>query len=274
MSCSFISVCRRRPRGNVYGGRNAHDAPWFAAVRKGCHEHVHCGAIIIHKRWLLSVAHCFYNDSNWPSIPPYPRRQFSVTMGTRDRTSRSARQYKIREIIEHPQFNKRTYENDIALIKLELNIQFSRTISPICIKSESFINSNFVFNSGRRNTNGTVFGYGLTERDRHERFRQHPIYLQKATLQLVDQTRCIDSVRNTGWPVTPQMFCAGNSAVDTADVCNGDSGGPFAAKVGGVWYLLGLSSWGHPDGCDLAGQYSFFTRVSKFSDWIHSKITP
>lgn len=41
--------------------------------------------------------------------------------------------YKIEEFISHPNFNQRTKENDIALIKLATKVTFSSFIRPACL---------------------------------------------------------------------------------------------------------------------------------------------
>lgn len=39
----------------------------------------------------------------------------------------------VRRIIPHPQFNPRTYENDIAILELETPVDFQPHIVPICL---------------------------------------------------------------------------------------------------------------------------------------------
>jgi hypothetical protein len=63
------------------------------------------------------------------------------------------------------------------------------------------------------------------------------------------------------------MLCAGNMADGGVDSCNGDSGGPLARKVDGVWEEVGIVSWG-PTNCGSPGQPGVYTRVSSLSSWI------
>lgn len=42
----------------------------------------------------------------------------------------------VKRIIPHPQFNARTYENDIAILELESPIDFQPHIVPICLPKD------------------------------------------------------------------------------------------------------------------------------------------
>jgi secreted trypsin-like serine protease len=69
-------------------------------------------------------------------------------------------------------------------------------------------------------------------------------------------------------PHDPNFICmAPNTA---ATVCNGDSGGPLFVSVGGIRKIAGVTSFGSSSGCGL--NYSVFTRVPSFLDWISQTI--
>ena len=44
--------------------------------------------------------------------------------------------YDVIEIIPHPQYNPQTFNNDIALLKLSTNVEFSEFIYPICLPTK------------------------------------------------------------------------------------------------------------------------------------------
>jgi chymotrypsin len=69
--------------------------------------------------------------------------------------------------------------------------------------------------------------------------------------------------------VQPSTICAiGDSVINNA-VCNGDSGGPLAARVGGRSLQVGVVSFGSPFGCER-GVPDGYARVSSFNSWIRS----
>ena len=70
------------------------------------------------------------------------------------------------------------------------------------------------------------------------------------------------------------MLCAGVS-YDGQNICGGDSGGPLQCPVQNnhakKWYLWGVTSWRHKQGCALARFPSGFGRVAQVLDWIEGK---
>lgn len=98
--------------------------------------------------------------------------------------------------------------------------------------------------------------------------------LQYVKLPLVDQRTCEDFGSRTRlkFPdraisnITENMFCAGFQE-GGMDSCQGDSGGAFAFEQGGRFWAAGIVSWGVE--CGEPGYYGVYTRISKYTDWIH-----
>ncbi|GAA1954572.1 hypothetical protein GCM10009838_07600 [Catenulispora subtropica] len=89
----------------------------------------------------------------------------------------------------------------------------------------------------------------------------YPDELRQVSLPLVGDGPCqgvFDGVHNpTLYPKV--MLCAGGDGHH--DACTGDSGGPLlTALTGGVWELVGITSWGN--GCAVPGTPGVFTRLS------------
>ncbi|XP_067306859.1 chymotrypsin-like protease CTRL-1 [Pseudorasbora parva] len=87
------------------------------------------------------------------------------------------------------------------------------------------------------------------------------LILQQATLPIVSQNQCRQEFGQNR--ITDAMICAGASG---ASSCQGDSGGPLICKSSGVWYQVGIVSWGF-ENCDVNVPI-VYTRVPYFRKWI------
>lgn len=114
--------------------------------------------------------------------------------------------------------------------------------------------------------------------------------LQEATVNIISHNTCNKMYDDA---VTPRMLCAGNiqGGVDACQVslcfcvhclsvfavhiftsvfAQGDSGGPLVClERGRRWFLAGIVSWG--EGCARQNRPGVYTRVIKFTDWIHQQ---
>ncbi|XP_078054920.1 transmembrane protease serine 9 isoform X2 [Mustelus asterias] len=203
-----------------------------------------CGATVVANTWLISAAHCFLGSpdpTNW-----------EVILGTmfRDDQSSAAVKRKLKRIIVHPLFDPSTLSYDAVLLELTSPVSFSKSIQPVCLPSPTHI-----FPTGK---NCTITGWGALSEDNDS----FPIMLQKATVQIFNQSEC---VRLYGKFVTPEMICAGFMS-GKVDSCQGDSGGPMVCEESpGKWFLAGIVSWG--DGCAQPNKPGVYTRVTTIRDW-------
>ncbi|XP_056141207.1 transmembrane protease serine 2-like [Lampris incognitus] len=134
-SCSANAVslrcigCGERtafPVTRIVGGTEAAEAawPWQASLQMFNH-HV-CGGSIIESRWILSAAHCFEGNSD-PEL-------WTVHAGSVDLSFlRTTPGYAVQKLIVHPNYNEKTKDNDVALMKLFSPLTFSRRVRPVCL---------------------------------------------------------------------------------------------------------------------------------------------
>ncbi|XP_014471748.1 PREDICTED: chymotrypsin-1-like [Dinoponera quadriceps] len=108
----------------IIGGQDAPIElyPYQASLRyEGYHF---CNAVIINKRYVITVAQCVYDVSN-----PYI---YSVMVGS-DRLDKPGDVYRVLNIIVHNGYNKALHIHDIALIRVTEDIKFNENVQPISL---------------------------------------------------------------------------------------------------------------------------------------------
>ncbi|XP_051870389.1 coagulation factor X-like [Pristis pectinata] len=202
-----------------------------------------CGATILNEWLVLTAAHCINQTKAITAVAG----EFDVNEdeGTEQRQD-------VTIVISHPQFQKHTFDNDIAVLMLKKPLIFNQNVVPICIPHRNFAEQVLM-----NQPNALVSGWG--------RVQDHGMpstKLQRLTVPYINRVKCIESSR---YPVSPNMFCAGYDN-ESKDSCQGDSGGPHVTKHKNTWFLTGVVSWG--EGCAHKGKYGIYTKVSKYIKWL------
>ena len=97
----------------------------------------YCGATLISDTHVLTAAHC---------LAPFKQQDISVKLGEYDFNQAGEtgdETFGVAEMRLHAGYNDQTYENDIAIIRLDRPATFSDSIWPICLPdgSRDFTNS-------------------------------------------------------------------------------------------------------------------------------------
>lgn len=241
--------CGKPPTSTkIIGGNAASEGqwPWQASLHFR-RAHI-CGGTLVAPHFILTAAHCFPKDtagilelSNW-----------RVFVGLVSQLN-LPNPYYLKQIILHENYNTKTHDNDIALLKLETSVS---NINPICLPV-----SGQTFPTGMQ---CWTTGFGVTREG-----GDSSSTLMEVAVNLIDTSKC-NTAAVYGGAITGNMQCAGDLA-GGKDSCQGDSGGPMVCKADDLrWYLTGVTSWGI--GCGRKDRPGVYTNVERFLTWIHSRM--
>jgi secreted trypsin-like serine protease len=161
-----------------------------------------CGGTLIENSHVLTAAHCLEQKIDDRYVPftstnPSLESFFVLRIGIHDiRYTRSEELYGARRIFVHERFVSSTFENDIAIIRLDRPVIATEHTSPICLPSNNLSPGLQV----------TVAGWGTVA----ETSRVHSNVLRQANVNILPATNC--RVYNDVHYDTTKQLCA--AAVD------------------------------------------------------------
>ncbi|XP_017044753.1 mucin-5AC isoform X2 [Drosophila ficusphila] len=253
----YKEVCGRRmfPEPRIVGGANAAFGrwPWQISLRQWrTSTYLHkCGAALLNENWAITAAHCVDN------VPP---SDLLLRLGEYDLAEEEEpygyQERRVQIVASHPQFDPRTFEYDLALLRFYEPVVFQPNIIPVCVpdNDENFIGQTaFVTGWGRLYEDGPL-----------------PSVLQEVAVPVINNTICESMYRSAGYiEHIPHIFICAGWKKGGYDSCEGDSGGPMVLQRESDkrFQLGGVISWGI--GCAEANQPGVYTRISEFRDWIN-----
>ncbi|XP_067420488.1 mast cell protease 1A-like [Emydura macquarii macquarii] len=220
--------------GEIIGGREAwpHSRPYMAYLKiKDGTNFSRCGGFLVSENFVLTAAHC-----NGEKI--------MVILGAHDISKREESQQVIpaRVKIPHPQYDKRTRNNDIMLLQLQKEAELNENVNLIRMPR--------AHQRVRPGTKCSVAGWG-----RISLHSERPSdRLRVVDVMVMPDDTCTYENYN---PST--MLCAGDPKTGKNPFM-GDSGGPLVCKGTAQGIVSAVHSNGTPP--------AVYTRISTFFPWI------
>ncbi|KAK2491491.1 hypothetical protein MC885_000541, partial [Smutsia gigantea] len=245
--------CGRRPAARmskrILGGRTSRPGrwPWQCSLQSEPSGHI-CGCVLIARKWVLTVAHCFEGREN--------AAVWKVVFGINnlDHPSTFMQMRLVKTIILHPRYSRAVVDYDISIVELSEDIKETSYVRPVCLPSME--------QSLEPDTYCYITGWGHMG-------NKMPFKLQEGEVRIISLEQCQSYFDMK--TITTRMICAGYES-GTVDSCMGDSGGPLVCeRPGGQWTLFGLTSWGSVCFSKVLGP-GVYSNVSYFVEWIERQI--
>ncbi|XP_042355615.1 transmembrane protease serine 2 isoform X2 [Plectropomus leopardus] len=248
LRCIECGVSSAASSVRIVGGTEAVNGAWPWQVTLQIHGQHICGGSIISSYWILSAAHCFqtYSSPGLWVVRSGDVSLFQMSFGTGQT---------VNKIISHRKFDSQTNDNDIALLKLDAPLTFTRTVRPVCLP-----NIGVDLLAGHQ---AWITGWGALHSS-----GPSPDRLNQAQVTIYRRETC-NRPQVLNGEVTETMICAGELQ-GGVDSCQGDSGGPLVVKEGDVWWLAGDTSWGI--GCAWRNKPGVYGNVTYFINWVYEQM--
>ncbi|KAI3368894.1 hypothetical protein L3Q82_025873 [Scortum barcoo] len=223
--------------GEIIGGQEAkaHSRPYMVLLKGEIKNNMpkYCGGFLLSADFVMTAAHCQASHS----------RSYTVLLGVHDIHNTSEIQsLSVEQAFPHKDYDADTYSNDIMLLKLSSQANFSKSVKPIALAGpdDAFLPTSCI-----------VSGWGKT--GMNTKYMSH--ILMEVNVTLIDDEECQKDKR----------YC---SEGETRPFL-GDSGGPLVCEDEKAYGVVSSFTTA-PDGTHI----SSYTKIPEYIDWINSIMKP
>lgn len=229
----------------IVGGQQTYvnQYPWMALLMYK--NRFYCGATLINNLYVMTAAHCVHQ---------FDKKHISVRFLEHDRSTTNETTHidrKVKWITKHKAYSTITFNNDVALLRLDEEVQYDDMLRPVCLppRGKSFSNKT-----------GIATGWGVVKQG-----GPTSDILQEVDVNIMTNAEC----KKTAYKdrITQNMLCAGYLE-GKKDSCQGDSGGPlhYTNETTSCYHIVGVVSWG--EGCAQPNYPGVYARVNRYLTWI------
>jgi len=235
--------CGVTETNRIVGGNNTNplEFPWMVGL--SFNATWFCGGTLVSKKHILTAAHCTYEAVECKIFVGIHNLYEITTNHT----------YASNVFYEHPYYNPKEIKNDVALVELPDEIEFTDTMRPICLPL-----------LGEENADLDGFkmvatGWGKT----NDGSKISP-ELNKLNVTVVENKKCKESY---GDIIKETNICA--IGMEGQGTCQGDSGSALQHQEKGPWVQEGIVSFGSSTGCGT-GHPNGYSRLAYYLEFIQS----